>query len=472
MNSIKKKTMFSSLLFTVAIILLADPGISFIDLLPDAVAYLLIVIALTPLSAVVPHFAEARERFQKLIILAAVRIPVTAVAIQILSNNTHQLPLIVVFSVVFAAFDIIFLLPAIRELFEGIYMLATRFEIEEGRGDAHISLVGMRMFTEAFILLRAVLMVAPSLSLLSISYDELSNKPAGVTVGQFAFFALMATVVLLVVGIIWAVKFIPYIRAVSLACDTSPVLKERCEGMRDTLTAVTERRKVSFLMLLLAGAALSSADVWLDNVNYLPDAVTGICILLFCVFLYRTRYATRKHIILPIIAASLYILTDIAAYVVNILFTSSYTHDNFHRTKMADLLYGIWGGITVAEAVCGVLMLLVLVPALLQLIRCASGRYRFDGSLDTEDWGVLRMRCGLMTAAGILAVAFDPIEHFLRWITEDVAANPDVIQKGEVTIQPMGGMWILSLVLSLLYFVLCLYFTYGVKESSHTRFPL
>ena len=122
------------------------------------------------------------------------------------------------------------------------------------------------------------------------------------------------------------------------------------------------------------------------------------------------------------------------------------------------------------EGVLGVVMLALLAPLLFSVVRAVTGRYHVDGTLVEDDLTSYRRRIGCVTAAGILTLAFEPLELFLRSITTVVPSDPGFTD-GTMRIQPYGGLWILSLALSLLFFLLALALTASLREGCKSRFP-
>jgi hypothetical protein len=62
------------------------------------------------------------------------------------------------------------------------------------------------------------------------------------------------------------------------------------------------------------------------------------------------------------------------------------------------------------------------------------------------------------------------LELFLRAITTVVPSDPGFTD-GTMRIQPYGGLWILSLALSLLFFLLALSLSASLREGCKSRFP-
>ena len=162
---------------------------------------------------------------------------------------------------------------------------------------------------------------------------------------------------------------------------------------------------------------------------------------------------------------------SLGSFALGTMFATSWDYTDLGKKRLADTLYGIWNGLSLAEAAMGAVMLISLYFVFRSLVGNTTGFLHMDGTLSRDDEPALRRRGVIALAAGALTVLFEPLELYLRQFTQRVEANPEYTE-GYVTIQPYGGMWFLSLVLSLLFFVMTLYFVWGVREGSEHRFKL
>ena len=75
-----KKTKNHYLRIGIALILLCNPNIHIIDILPDFIAYFLIFSVVCEAAGLSPHFAEARDAAKRLAILGLFKIPASFLA--------------------------------------------------------------------------------------------------------------------------------------------------------------------------------------------------------------------------------------------------------------------------------------------------------------------------------------------------------------------------------------------------------
>ena len=97
------------------------PNLSFIDILPDFIGCILILKGLTKISDLAPKLFDAKEAFKKVLIIGIAQFAVMFLAFSWLKTDAG---LILVASFVFAVLDLIFLLPAFRNLLDAELALA------------------------------------------------------------------------------------------------------------------------------------------------------------------------------------------------------------------------------------------------------------------------------------------------------------------------------------------------------------
>ena len=155
---------FKNKLFPVGLLIVAawflfNPNVTILDILPDAVAYALILFSLRHLTAFVPYMREASDAFRKLFYISLIKIPALFVMLVMASQRIT----ISLFSLSFAVVEIIFLLPAFTHLFEGLYYLGQRFECTAAiRCEGFPKRVeAVRTITYIFLVIRALLSTLP-----------------------------------------------------------------------------------------------------------------------------------------------------------------------------------------------------------------------------------------------------------------------------------------------------------------------
>ncbi len=232
-----KKTKNYYLRIWIALILLCNPNIHIIDILPDFIAYFLIFSVVCEAAGLSPHFAEARDAAKRLAILGLFKIPATFLAMAARAANTTDANLIPTFAIIFALFEIILGYTFVFHISEGLFYLGERsdatalispFHIKERKrsagekaGSERFLLYRnqqpevLRNLCILFIFVKAFCSFLPELLLLTRKQDFIGD-----TAGQNAFLRLypyvltIAISLALAVGIYWLILSRAYMRTV------------------------------------------------------------------------------------------------------------------------------------------------------------------------------------------------------------------------------------------------------------------
>ena len=120
-----KKKNYYLRIFT-ALLLLANPNIHIVDILPDFIAYFLIFSVVSEAADLAPHFAQAKDACKRLALLCLFKIPASFIIVSLRSSNTHDLNLIPTFAIIFAVFEMILGYTLIFRISEGLFYLGER----------------------------------------------------------------------------------------------------------------------------------------------------------------------------------------------------------------------------------------------------------------------------------------------------------------------------------------------------------
>ena len=130
MSSEQKKKQSNGLLsfglLLAGFLFLCNPNVNLFDLLPDAVGYGLLLLAIYRVTDIFPHFDTAYQGFRKLFIINLVKIPAIFAMLYVTGIDMEERGLITVFAIGFATVEWIFAIPAFRALFEGFTYMGER----------------------------------------------------------------------------------------------------------------------------------------------------------------------------------------------------------------------------------------------------------------------------------------------------------------------------------------------------------
>lgn len=327
----KEKRLFPVGFFIPAAWILFNPNITLIDILPDAIAYALILCALRHLTSFVPYMREASEGFRRLFYLSIVKLPALVVMLTLATQRVT----ITLFSLSFAVLELIFLLPAVKNLFEGLFYLGERFDCPaalrtDGKGGAGNTVCTV---TYIFLIAKAALSTLPDFCFL-FEYDPLTGEGFTITSIQYLFVVAVAFFLTLIVGILWLSYILPYLRG--LAADEG-IKNLKTAHYQSMQTRESRRLQLSLPFFLFATATVLSLDIVIDRVAILPDYLAASALLALAVLFYKQSRGRWD------LAALCLSVCHLASTVVHsVLRSHFYTHfieSDIHRIPAANAAY-------------------------------------------------------------------------------------------------------------------------------------
>ena len=343
-------------------VFLFDPFISVLDLLPDAVGYLLMLLGLYRLADLDDRIADACKGLRYLALIGVARLISLFLTFGLVSPNEQPVfVLLILFTL--GVLDCIILIPMWKNLCGGLLYMGSRhnatamFDREGWRGRTCVRNVLERYAacTVVFFVLREVLAILPELTVLS---HEKGGAEVGDATRFYDFIGLYRIVgggVSLLLGVAWLIMTLRLLR--KLKSDTSffeaLTHKYRTEVMpRGDLFA---RRAVKSALVCLMVAAVFSLDVYMDHVNILPDILSAVFLVLSVVFL--RRYAGKN---LPaLIAASAFGAVSAVSWCLQI--TGYFNQGDLSYILRSDETHLRWQNVLSLESLAAALLLVAVV---------------------------------------------------------------------------------------------------------------
>ena len=271
-------------LIIVSLLLLCNVNIGIIDILPDAIAYFMLAKVFFKASLQAPFFEEAREAFLKLGWINLAKLPALFVIAASRAENAFGNDTSVVISFIFCVLEIIFLIPAIKNIFAALFRLGERTDaasLIRPFGKRGASPEWLLVFTYIFMIGKCIFAAAPELfTLTRTSEDGFGLKT--ISIG-YPITLVIAQAVGLVLGTIWLLNSIKYAKAVHNEGQFNYSLDVLVSYDPDNRFAVRrELRTVKLGLTLLTVAAFFTIDVNFDNtlgINLLPDFIYGVLLM-------------------------------------------------------------------------------------------------------------------------------------------------------------------------------------------------
>lgn len=453
-----KRKLFPVGALTAAAWILFNPNISIADPLPDFIAYALILYALRYISSFVPYIREAAGGFRNLLYLSIAKLPAFFIVLPLI--NTQERIAVTFTTFAFAALELLFLIPAVSNLFEGLFYLGERFHCEaairEPRYKDGVDTV--RTMTYVFVIAKAALSALPDLALL-FAYDPLTGKGFSISNIQYALLLAVAGALSLAIGIVWLTVILPYFRALANDEGIAALRSPLCEDMGARERA---RIRLSLPYFLFALGIFFSIDLIFDNKDILPDPLAAVAFLLLALLFFKRS----KRTVLPLIASGLYLAATVLFAFFRSRFFSSFIESDLMKIPAADEAYLpvlVTSGLSEGLFVLSSLLLAIAIGRFYRenTIR-EEPKTDYEHRLLLEERKRLKRRNLFAAILTALAAAASFLSVLLARYTKAVPTHPGY--GGTAPYMPlMGAFWLFPFLLSTVLFLLA-----AIWGKSHT----
>jgi len=268
---------------------LFNPVVGYVDVLPDAIGFLLLWVGLSRLADLNDKLAEACRRFRILFFIGLGELAVTYVLhvsmpARAAQMNVYERPVsILLFSFVMLLSRWMLLIPAFRDLFGGLQHLAEKYDGGELLLQKNGKTRTERMIRHStvFVILQSLWATLPEASILtSFEHDA---KSAGFWFDWYDFislFRLVGGVLGAVVGIVWLILFLNCALRLLRAREWRDHLCDAYAREILTQTEMLSVRRNSLVFLLLNVAVLFTLNLRVDFCAAFPGAVAAVLSLI------------------------------------------------------------------------------------------------------------------------------------------------------------------------------------------------
>ena len=456
-----------------AVILLCNPNINLVDVMPDFVAYLLLYTALTYAGAGNPYLSDCREGFKKLMWVNLSKIPALILMMMIRGGDSSQKSIVTVFALCYAVIELTVAIPAFNAFFEGLFYFRDRYDCPVIDGNSSpstkVTVLFLKKLTLAFVVTKAVLSTLPELALISVK--EYNPTPMGrplVISRYYPFFALIGAVLALAVGLVWAVYMCRYIRYIGADGSIDRVCEETYRSYYPDVTAQNRQARISGALLILAVGVGFNLDLIFDDINVLPDCLSALLLALgawrLLPFARRACYAVW--------ASVAYGVSSLVSYILTVLFLDKYTYEMIGRKMEAARAYTTLTWASAVELLLGVAALLFVMRSVNEVIFSHSGRIYDDpykNGSEEEKRGSLKNRMLIASLLGVLSLLAAFVQVILSGYTEFVELNTGA-EHGYMYIPEVAWFWIVPLLLTLAWVVCFATTTSDIRKNVQRRY--
>lgn len=441
----KEKRLFPVGLLIIAVWILFNPNVTLLDIFPDAIAYALILYALRHLTVFVPYMREASDGFRKLFYLSLVKLPAFVVMLTLATQRVT----ITLFSLSFAVLELVFLLPTVKNLFEGLFYLGERFNCPaalrtDGKRSGSNTVCTV---TYAFLIAKIALSTLPDFCFL-FEYDPLTGEGFTVSSTQYLFVASGAFLLVLVCGILWLSYILPYLRG--LANDEG--IKNLETPLRSDIRKRENQRLYLSLPFFLFGATTAlSLDIVIDRVAIVPDYLAAAAALALACLFYKQ--GKRWWDLTSLCASVCYLACTVTHSVLRSRFYTAFTESDISRIPAAATAYT---PVVITSAIGEGLFIALFILLGFSLHRFyrqnnpgAAPSNEYELRLYREERRTLTRQNVFVAGLSILASAASFLNVLLVQYTKRVEMSPGH-EDTAVYIPITGSFWLLPFLLSVI----------------------
>lgn len=332
---------------------LSNPYFGAIDYLPDFIGLLLISSAIKPLAEISPSAEASRSFINKAAAVSFFQITLLFPFLSIISSEPS---FNLLYSFSFAVLRIIFLIPAIRELFNALrYFSSKALSSIKSIGFANVS-------TQAFLIFHCVMSVLPETVYLAVDEYGLYSDVIFPNAQYRTGIMFLCAAIVLVVGLIWFIEALVFLSHLK---KNKPFNEAICESISEIVYSVKKAvlRVVSPATLCLTVACFTSVIYYVDGKPLLPPFVTCFFQLIALGYLRsvcKKRVTRAFSVIALIFGVLLQISCELFCAISHdrALFAFQEVSDQFMLPMICNIIYtlfNILSLISVGRAVCALI---------------------------------------------------------------------------------------------------------------------
>ncbi len=367
-------------------ILLFNPVIVVVDVIPDAIGFFLIVAGLSKMSCFIDKLAQARDGFLKLAFTEVVKF----FSIALLAGTTGSMKVLLAF--VFGLIEAMMFLPAVSNLFEGLSFAGLWYggeaiyakkavrrtvrvrtksggetAVRKEKRTVQIEKLGAtKRFIEFFYLFRIVATLIPELTELQM-YDYLGTVDArALSLTSFKpLFYIFFVFVTLIFGVFYIVRVVRYFGAVRK--DKPFIAAMERKYVNDILPKTTYfiAKNMKVALMLFGFSAGTSFLLPIDDVNILIGAISSGFLIAAAVIV--GKYVKSAYIV--IIPAALRAGLSILNFILESQYFGEYFAGAVLRVSDADHKYYTLASLKVVECVLAIASTLFFIAVLMKAVK-------------------------------------------------------------------------------------------------------
>ncbi len=298
----KKTKALGIMMMAVGAFFLINPTVNIIDIIPDFIGYLLMVLGIDRLADMEDHFAEAKKCFVLLTVVSAAK-TISCLLLTVIDGT-----FVILLSFVFALLEALFFIPAMIKTVGGFQYYGLRLESKACDGIYKKAMVkdengnkfkgekklcsadSVLAFSIVAFIIRAICYFLPQIPTLFSYGDSLVINDENIR--DMADFIphmyVLCGVLVLATSLPWAVRFYRYIKGIA----GDEALFEALENKYSETVAPNEsyfaEKKTKAVWVVTILAAVFCFSIYVDYVNWLPSGAACVFFAAIALMLKKT----------------------------------------------------------------------------------------------------------------------------------------------------------------------------------------
>ncbi|MBE6680497.1 MAG: hypothetical protein E7598_08280 [Ruminococcaceae bacterium] len=401
----RKNKVISFGFLSLAFIFFCNPGFNVFDILPDCFACLFMVAAISKLGDLCDDLGEAKRSFLTLFWINISKLPALVIVVYIAGSNMNEGTMWLVLAFCYAIADAVFTVRAFNQLFDGLAYLGTRNnggeflyhrvlreekQIKLRNGNIKVRperiwrLESLSGFTSLFVIVKAACSTLPEFVRIYRT-DEINNFGYAYTEFIPHLYVLLG-VVATAFGIAWVIKTLSYVSDMKRHADFWTGLGEKYKAEVLPRRGIFIMRYVNVFAIILSAAVFFSVDLYLDEINVLPDFISAA--LFFAAACVVGKYsggaASLKF------TSVIYFITSAFTFVAMIMFKTGmfssfgYYYKNVHSVDAARELYTLYAVSNALTQVAFVAVMMSAAAVMLRIVHEHTGINTLTGTSNSS----------------------------------------------------------------------------------------
>lgn len=456
-----------------AFFMLFNPNIQLIDIFPDFIGYFILAKAIQKAADAAPYFEEARKALSGLGYISLAKIPALILVAFVRSGNMQDNDIVTLAALVFATLEIIYLIPAVKNIFDALSYLGERGDVPTLiKSDSLASTDALRSFTFAFAIFKCLLYTLPEFLKLTKSVD-IGPSASVLTGSRYYPWAVSASLILgFILGSIWLCRMITYVSRIKKEGKFYAALKEIAsvnyygEYEKKVYYRYVNRTFLYFILSAVFSLDLSFSDY--NDINLIPSFISGILFAFGLVKLAKI-IKSKALVIISVITSVLYNVAAFIKYVYEVKFLDKFGYSELFRnySTTANYEYSKVQISAIFELVFYIALIVIFFFAMKKYTTVKLGKWQEDSNpaIKSRYYREINIKTVILTVIGALVGLLSFAKVFIQGSVKIVFTDPTNVTMPTLFVPSLPWFGLLLTAISIAYSFYAVYYFNFVKDE-------